>query len=517
MKRFAVPVVLVALAVLVFQSSARAEWTKLNTGSSGLYLMAVHAPDSDTVVAVGMTIDTSAMMTPIIRKVLASTDGGVSFQDISANLDDTRTNVYPEAVFFLSSQRGWVGSGTKLLSTSNGGQSWTEIETGVTIGAVHFFDENNGVVVGKDGGIKVTTNGGVGWSSVTSPTTTHLRSMFWLDRQRGWACGHDERTEGDPFGEEPEQEFLENGAVIHTNDGGQSWEVVSTFATGGVGPIFMVDGSNGWLSRWERVSSEGPDELASLHVTSDGGQNFSDMSLLTRVGTIDAGFSTEPIDTSRILSMYWDDASYGHLVAIAFLMESESSSSGGGSSSSEKRVFYEIIDYLTEDGGTSWTYTQLGTIDVGFPPQLPGSDGGVTAGFLVDRYAGFVVADQSGVFRFDAPCGGDGDCEPGYDCNAGTCGQDGGGGGTTGSDAGSQTDAGSSVGTDAGTSGGQDAASDLGRGRGRTSGGSTNSGEGGEAGDDSSSCGCSSAATPACTGALTLVFVLLLGLRKRRF
>jgi photosystem II stability/assembly factor-like uncharacterized protein len=60
------------------------------------------------------------------------------------------------------------------------------------------------------------------------------------------------------------------------------------------------------------------------------------------------------VKTSRILAMHWLDERRGHLGAIAHLGDSETGQSGGQTSVTQKKSFFAIVDYRTDDGGRTW-------------------------------------------------------------------------------------------------------------------------------------------------------------------
>jgi photosystem II stability/assembly factor-like uncharacterized protein len=70
-------------------------------------------------------------------------------------------------VFFISSSKGWlVGTEGLIMSTTNGGNSWT-VQTSKTINnlfGIRFTSENEGWVVGEGGLILRTSDGGRNWS-----------------------------------------------------------------------------------------------------------------------------------------------------------------------------------------------------------------------------------------------------------------------------------------------------------------------------------------------------------------
>lgn len=61
-----------------------------------------------------------------------------------------------------------------------------------------------GWVVGDNGTILKTNNGGESWDPLNSGVSDHLKGVFFLDAEHGYACG-------------------EAGTILYTEDGGQSW------------------------------------------------------------------------------------------------------------------------------------------------------------------------------------------------------------------------------------------------------------------------------------------------------
>ena len=160
------------------------------------------------------------------------------------------------AVAFSSAQNGWIaGVDGRLRRTTNGGVNWIAIESGVTAaiaalsapaadevwsaGAGHFIthkqgsadmtiaapfgvtefkgvdavDANHAYVVGEEGAIVKTTDGGATWSYVPNPAReldpglppAWLRGVkFPENDQTGWVAGR-------------------FGALLRTTDGGASW------------------------------------------------------------------------------------------------------------------------------------------------------------------------------------------------------------------------------------------------------------------------------------------------------
>jgi photosystem II stability/assembly factor-like uncharacterized protein len=78
--------------------------------------------------------------------------------------------------------------------------------------SVHFLDANRGWVVGDSGTILKTINSGSTWSSQTSGTTQNLRAVHFIDTAIGYAVGH-------------------NGTILATTNGGTTWAAQTSGTT----------------------------------------------------------------------------------------------------------------------------------------------------------------------------------------------------------------------------------------------------------------------------------------------
>jgi len=75
-----------------------------------------------------------------------------------------------------------------------------------TFNAIYFINNQQGWVVGTDGIIARTTNGGTNWAVQTNPDNNSLFDVFFLDENEGWTVGV-------------------NGSILHTSNGGTNWNV----------------------------------------------------------------------------------------------------------------------------------------------------------------------------------------------------------------------------------------------------------------------------------------------------
>ena len=68
------------------------------------------------------------------------------------------------------------------------------------------------VAVGQRGNIVVSNDAGATWKQAPVPISSDLTSVFFVDDKNGWVVGHD-------------------GVILHTSDGGEKWDVQLTGRT----------------------------------------------------------------------------------------------------------------------------------------------------------------------------------------------------------------------------------------------------------------------------------------------
>jgi photosystem II stability/assembly factor-like uncharacterized protein len=111
--------------------------------------------------------------------------------------------------------------------------------------SVHFVDANTGWAVGSGGTIVHTTNGGGSWEAQTSGTTATLWSVHFVDANTGWAVGA-------------------GGTILHTTNGGANWAAQTSGTTDWLYSVHFVDANTGWA-----VGNGG-----TIRRTTNGGANW---------------------------------------------------------------------------------------------------------------------------------------------------------------------------------------------------------------------------------------------------
>jgi photosystem II stability/assembly factor-like uncharacterized protein len=101
-------------------------------------------------------------------------------------------------IFFLNNQKGWVVGDNGLIGyTENGGTTWAPQSSPTTTMALYnvfFFDADNGRAVGFNGTILKTTNGGDTWvldeEGSTLAGTKFLRGVHFTSSTNGYVVGN---------------------------------------------------------------------------------------------------------------------------------------------------------------------------------------------------------------------------------------------------------------------------------------------------------------------------------------
>ena len=99
---------------------------------------------------------------------------------------------------------------------------------GNTLYAVDFVDCQYGWAVGQWGIVLHTSDGGMTWEVQQNHTMgSGLKSVDFVDRFHGWIVG-------------------ENGFILRTNDGGQSWEEAESPTRWDLNDVIFLDTAKGW-------------------------------------------------------------------------------------------------------------------------------------------------------------------------------------------------------------------------------------------------------------------------------
>ena len=254
----------------------------------------VSSPVSDMRFVKVQFLDNSNGWIAAESKVLRTSDAGNTWSQANTNINDTR------GFYAISTTTAWIcGTFGKISKTTDGGTTWVAQTTGApnlsSIDAIFFHDQNNGWAAGTDGLLLKTTNGGTNWQTVPTNVTSGFESIKFYNSNIGWIGG------GSKF--------------LRTTDGGTTWTQVNHFAE--VRDIHFLDANTGFVS-----DTWGQDNL--VHKTTDGGATWQATTTIT----------TGPY---YFHGVHFTDVNTGYVVG---------------------RTMFFLGNhgiYKTTDGGTTWT------------------------------------------------------------------------------------------------------------------------------------------------------------------
>lgn len=159
-------------------------------------------------------------------------------------------NEYCQGMSFINVNTGFIGMSNLILKTTNGGNSWLTINTGIsiTIYSLSFINENTGWGSGNGGMVIKTTNGGLNWQQTHQDSSYYLWDIFFVDSQTGWlSCGSAYQR------------------IKKTTNGGLNWSFqIILPSLSDVRSLYFLNNNTGW------ATGEG-----GTYSTTNGGLNWS--------------------------------------------------------------------------------------------------------------------------------------------------------------------------------------------------------------------------------------------------
>ena len=152
---------------------------------------------------------------------LRSTDGGATWLD----MDTIGAGGEPKDINFVDTLNGWaVDSRGNIRSTTNSGDSWTIIATGLDVKRLKMTTLNTGWAI-SDSELFKTTDGGVTWNG--GVVHSGLHAIAFCDSTHGAIVG-------------------KSGLILRTSDGGQTWVSDENEFTSDLYDVCMLDSTHAW-------------------------------------------------------------------------------------------------------------------------------------------------------------------------------------------------------------------------------------------------------------------------------
>ena len=153
-------------------------------------------------------------------------------------------------VCMLDTGQVWaVGHVGKVIRSENYGKDWEALDANTNKGlfSVWFVTPEKGVIVGEDGLILYTEDGGKTFTPNEEDITSyHLLKLFFLNETKGWAVGA-------------------YGTVITTNDGGATWQKTGFKKDISFNDLYFFDENKGYAAC----------EFDNVFMTLDGGETWA--------------------------------------------------------------------------------------------------------------------------------------------------------------------------------------------------------------------------------------------------
>jgi photosystem II stability/assembly factor-like uncharacterized protein len=187
-------------------------------------------------------------------------DGGASWARVMASGVNSLERI--QAISIVNATVAYacagLGGDGRVYKTEDSGASWTEVyAVDETLNDIFMFDANLGFTIGK-GTIYKCTNGS-DWAMVDSLGEFTINAITFRDNQHGFIVGY-------------------NGLLIETQDGGNSWAITDTIdlvadsliLTPELWDVEFVSESEGWIAAGNATGTQG-----AFHHTLDGGVNWT--------------------------------------------------------------------------------------------------------------------------------------------------------------------------------------------------------------------------------------------------
>lgn len=153
------------------------------------------------------------------------------------------------SISFADNRNGWAigqtdigGPQTRIYTTTDGGVSWTALNSGTDerLYDVHMLDLDNAVAVGE--GMIRTANGGATWEPLHPPPARRYHAVQYLISQKIIAVGWDFSSGNMGFA------VGDFGVIMSTIDGGVTWQTEESHLTRSLLSVAISDAQSALAS-----------------------------------------------------------------------------------------------------------------------------------------------------------------------------------------------------------------------------------------------------------------------------
>jgi photosystem II stability/assembly factor-like uncharacterized protein len=231
------------------------DWTKISSEFTYCDLADVFFIDNQNGWVAGSYSSPGIMPNPCIYN---TNDGGLTWTFSNLPIEGPG---YINKLFFTDNQHGWslgmmiYGVDQVLISTVDGGENWEVQTSEIVANDIYFIDNTMGWIVGENGAIQKSEDGGWNWSHQQSGTDRNLNSVIFIDDEIGWVVG--------------------DSVILYTANGGGTWVEQSS----GIFPwndVYFIDQQHGWVAGYH-ANLIVPGSFGKIMQTTDGGNNWVEL------------------------------------------------------------------------------------------------------------------------------------------------------------------------------------------------------------------------------------------------
>ncbi len=310
--------------------------------------------------------------------IFETLDGGTTWNDKTSPTIYQLKDVCFQALFHAVYATGWYGQVIRKEEPVNAQFEILNKKPNHWMKEVDFINADTGWVVGgesrddsgtKEGVILHTTNGGKTWENQqTKPY--FFNSVDFINENEGWVAGGSGIGSGE-------------GVIMHTSNGGKTWVKQSNPIIESIDKVFFLDENNGWV-----VSNDWWGQIAH---TTNGGQTWVSQTNPTKNPIVDVFFINPQkgwavgMDSTILRTINGGQtwlrvdltvSNNWYFRSVYFIDEMHGWTVG----------VYGVI-MLTDDGGVSWQEI------------VPGNGETLQSVFFIDALNGWAVGDAGTVLR----------------------------------------------------------------------------------------------------------------------
>jgi hypothetical protein len=164
-------------------------------------------------------------------KLLKTTDGGVSWTEVPETSEITFSHY--QRIHFLDKQMGWLVGFDKIAITKDGGATWSvsyeKTENQQSITSAQFVTASTGYITLDRGDMMKTLDGGVTWQDVNPYTNFDLLNLHFISPDSGIVVGR-------------------GGRILSTVDGGQHFTKNYSVTSKDLYSIHIINQNKAWIT-----------------------------------------------------------------------------------------------------------------------------------------------------------------------------------------------------------------------------------------------------------------------------